>query len=50
MQREITERWGHDKLMHVLRQHRNEAEVERLAAEGAAWPEDRAVEEALKTD
>ena len=45
--REITERWGYEKLTAVLGEHRSQAEIERYSAEGAAWPEDRAVEEAL---
>ena len=40
--------WGYDKLMAALREQLCEADIEKLAAEGAAWPEDRAVEEALK--
>ena len=46
--REPTEKWGYDKLMVALREHLSEAEIEKLAAEGAAWSEDQAVEEALK--
>jgi hypothetical protein len=48
MQREPTEQWGHDKLMAALREQLSEAEIEKLAAQGAAWSEDQAVEEALK--
>ncbi len=47
-EREPTEKWGYDKLMAALREHLSEAEIEKLAAEGAAWSEDQAVEEALK--
>jgi tetratricopeptide (TPR) repeat protein len=47
-EREPTEAWGYEKLMASLREHLNEAEIEKLAAEGAAWSEDRAAEEALK--
>jgi len=47
-QREWTEQWSHDKLMAALREQLREAEIERLTAEGAAWSEDQAVEEALK--
>jgi hypothetical protein len=47
-EREITEKWGYDKLMTALREQLSETEIEKLAAEGAAWSEDRAVEEALK--
>jgi len=45
--RECTERWGYTKLMGVLREGLSDDEIEALAAEGAAWSEDRAVEEAL---
>jgi len=34
--------------MAALREHLSEAEIEKLAAEGAAWSEDQAVEEGLK--
>jgi hypothetical protein len=34
--------------MAALREALSEDEIEKLAAEGAAWSEDRAVEEALK--
>jgi predicted ATPase/class 3 adenylate cyclase len=47
-QRQPTEQWGYDKLMAALRGQLSEAEIEKLGAEGAAWSEDRAVEEALK--
>jgi len=47
-EREPTEKWGYEKLMAALREHLSEAEIEKLAAEGAAWSEDQAVEEALK--
>ena len=47
-EREVTEKWGYEKLMAVLREHLSEAEIEKLAAEGATWFEDQAVEEALK--
>jgi predicted ATPase/class 3 adenylate cyclase len=47
-EREITEKWGYEKLMATLREHISETEVEKLATEGAAWSEDQAVEEALK--
>jgi hypothetical protein len=43
-----TEKWGYEKLMATLREQLSEAEIEKLAAEGAAWSEDQAVEEALK--
>ncbi len=47
-EREATEKWGYEKLMAALHEQLSEAEIEQLAAEGAAWSEDRAVEEALK--
>jgi tetratricopeptide (TPR) repeat protein len=47
-EREATEKWGYEKLMAALHEQLSEAEIERLAAEGAAWSEDRAAEEALK--
>ncbi len=47
-EREYTEKWGYDKLMAALRNQLSEAEIEKLAAEGAAWSEDQAVEKALK--
>jgi predicted ATPase/class 3 adenylate cyclase len=46
-ERESTEKWGYEKLMAALRKHLSEGEIEKLAAEGAAWPEDQAVEAAL---
>jgi predicted ATPase/class 3 adenylate cyclase len=46
--RQATEKWGYEKLMVTLREHLSEAEIKELAAEGAAWSEDQAVEEALK--
>jgi hypothetical protein len=48
MERETTERWGYDKLMAALHEQLSDAQIEKLAAEGAAWSEDHAVEEALK--
>jgi predicted ATPase len=47
-EREPTEKWGCDKLMTALREQLSEADIEKLATEGAAWSEDQAVEEALK--
>lgn len=47
-QREPTERRGQEKLMDSLRAKLDDARIAALAAEGAAWSEDRAVEEALK--
>ena len=47
-ERETTEKWGYEKLMAALREHLSKTEIEKLAAEGAPWSEDQAVEEALK--
>ncbi|MGB8907138.1 MAG: hypothetical protein WCC84_00130, partial [Candidatus Cybelea sp.] len=47
-ERQATEAWGYEKLMAALREQLNDAEIEKLAAEGAAWSEDQAAEEALK--
>jgi predicted ATPase/DNA-binding CsgD family transcriptional regulator len=47
-EREPTEKRGYDKLITAMREHLSEAEIEKLAAEGATWSEDQAVEEALK--
>jgi hypothetical protein len=47
-EREATEKWGYEKLVAALRENLSEAEIEKLAAEGAAWSEDRAADEALK--
>ena len=45
IQRETTEQWGYEKLgVMTLR----EDEIAKLAAEGAAWSEDQAVDEALQ--
>jgi tetratricopeptide (TPR) repeat protein len=43
-----TEEWGHARLSAALRDHLSEAEIEKLAAEGAIWSEDQAVERAMK--
>jgi predicted ATPase len=43
-----TERQEYDKLLPTLRDALGEDELAKLMAEGAAWSEDRAVEEALK--
>ena len=48
VERDITEKWGYDRLMAALHERLIEAEIQKLAAEGAAWSEDQAVEEALK--
>jgi len=47
-EREYTEKWSYEKLMAALRGNLTETEIEKLEAEGAAWSEDQAVEEALK--
>ena len=47
-EREYTEKWGYEKLIIALREHLSEPELEGLAAQGAAWSEDQAIEEALK--
>ncbi|MGB8909657.1 MAG: adenylate/guanylate cyclase domain-containing protein [Candidatus Cybelea sp.] len=48
MHRDPTEKWGYDKLMAALHEALGANEIAQLAAEGAAWSEDQAVEEALK--
>ena len=47
LKREPTEQWGYDKLLAALHVTLTEDELTRLGAEGAAWSEDRVVEEAL---
>ena len=47
-QPEPTEQWGYDKLMAALRETLCAGDIVALGAEGAAWSEDQAVEEALK--
>jgi tetratricopeptide (TPR) repeat protein len=46
--REPADRWFCEKLMAALREQLSEAEIVGLEAEGAAWSEDRAVEEAMR--
>ncbi|MDQ6767402.1 MAG: tetratricopeptide repeat protein [Candidatus Eremiobacteraeota bacterium] len=46
--REPTEKSEQDKLLASLRDQLSNAELEKLTAEGAAWSEEQAVEEALK--
>jgi predicted ATPase/transcriptional regulator with XRE-family HTH domain len=48
LQREPTERWGYEKLITALRETLSADEIAALAADGAAWSEDQAVEEALR--
>lgn len=45
---EPTEKWGYEQLLAALHEHLSESEIEKLAAEAAAWSEDQAVDEALK--
>jgi tetratricopeptide (TPR) repeat protein len=47
MEREHTEQWGYDKLVAALREAWSDDEIAKLAAEGAWWSEDQAVENAL---
>ena len=47
LEREATEKWAHEKLAVTLGARLNAAEIDALAAEGANWSEDRAIEEAL---
>ena len=47
-EREATEEWGYEKLLAALHEQLSDVQIEQLAAEGAAWTEDQAVEEALK--
>jgi len=48
LEREPTERWGYEKITAVLREKMSQEQIAKLAAEGAVWSEDQAVEEALK--
>jgi hypothetical protein len=48
VQREATEEWGYEKLVSVLREQIDEAEIKSLEQQGAAWSEDQAVQEALR--
>jgi len=45
--REPTEQWGCDKLVSALRAKLSAGELAELSAEGAAWSEDQALQEAL---
>jgi len=47
--REPTEQWSYNQLMAALSDRLAATEIAALDAEGAAWTEDQAVEEALKT-
>jgi hypothetical protein len=46
--RESTHREQCAKLMTALHEQLSEADIEKLAVEGAAWSEDQSVDEALK--
>jgi predicted ATPase len=46
--REPTEQWSYDKLIAALRETLSADEIAQIAAEGAAWSEDQAAEEALQ--
>jgi predicted ATPase/class 3 adenylate cyclase len=46
-EREYTERWCLEKLKVALRERLSDSEIERLAAEGAEWTEDRAAQVAM---
>jgi predicted ATPase/class 3 adenylate cyclase len=48
LERESTERWGHEKLIALLRERLSDAEIDRLSSAGAMWSENTALEEALK--
>ncbi len=48
MKREFTEKWAYEHLLGKLREHLSEVEIKKLAAEGAEWSEDQAVEQALR--
>jgi hypothetical protein len=45
--REPTEQWSYDKLLLSLREKIAAGELEALMAEGAAWTENQAADEAL---
>lgn len=47
IERQATEKWGYEKLMAALHEQLSDAQIEKLAAEGATWSEDQAVEEAM---
>jgi hypothetical protein len=47
LERGYIEKWSYDQLMLALLKNFREAELEAFVAEGAAWSEDHAVEEAL---
>jgi len=47
-ERERTERWCLEKLMATVRERLTQPEIDRLETEGAAWTEDRAVQQAME--
>ncbi len=47
-ERGLTERWSFETLVAALHEHLADPEMKKLAAEGGAWPEERAAEEARK--
>jgi predicted ATPase len=49
-QRESTEKWGYEKLMAEVREQMGDSEIDNLAAEGAKWSENQAIEEAMKIE
>lgn len=46
--REWSERWVYEKLMAALRERLSDLEIAALGSEGAAWSEERALDEALR--
>src|SRR5579872_1368892 len=46
--RQTTEAWGYAAIMTALRAKLSEAEISTLIAEGSAWQEEKAIEEAFK--
>lgn len=47
-QRDVTEEWGYKRLVDELQEQLSARDRAKLEREGAAWSEDRAVEEAMK--
>ena len=47
-EREVTEEWGYENITTALRERLSDSDQAKLATEGAAWSEDRAVEESLR--
>ncbi|MEO7201164.1 MAG: tetratricopeptide repeat protein, partial [Candidatus Tumulicola sp.] len=47
-EREATEKWSYEKLIAALHEHLSETDKEKLAAVGATWSEERAIEAAHK--